>query len=569
MNIRIVLLLVYTGGSYVALSSVYADDALSTNEATTSTWQQGNASAPVPVLVQQVDGTTKLEWHGGATVNYYNNSVETAAGQFGTPLNNGSFYNLQGQSDLRSIADNGNVDYFQIGVTRSNDPAVLSLYHQQINNVQVGRSGPGYLLAAGDVAPNFSSLSSALGLRGLIAQKQLDQTSVTGYAGVVVPSWEYLGRQVPRYQLIRDVRGVKVEHAFSPTFKLYGTGQYGAEREGTADIPGLMPTIVRSGSVGFQYNAATYQVTGETAVSHFEQQLFGLQEADKRVGLASIIDGSWRGQSLSLRAGYHDLGPGYVSLSQMASPGIREVYTGADWVAAPWISVGADLRNSKNISLATLFSPSQLTDTNSANVRANINFGSAYPGWALSVQQNISLSRNPVDQLARNQQTSLGLNYANQNWAASLSFGLGIMRNEAATVYDSDTSTWQGSISRNFNNMTDLLPASWTVSANLSASLQSQDLLVGDTAKAYNATLGLSGQRTGWGVFNVSLGNGYNTRPNGLSTLWMTFLQADFSRPLTEKVSAKIYLRNTRRNIADPTLAAEEQNIGMQLGYNF
>lgn len=552
-------------GSFVL--SVFAEEPSSitpnTNEAASNAWQQSNVGASTPVLITQEDGSTKIEWHGGVTLDGYVNSMSSASGDFGSPLNNGQFFKAQIQSDLRGITPSGDVNYFQFGLTQTNDRSVLSLFPRQINNLQLGRSGAGYLIVAGDVAPNFSSLSSSLGLRGLIGQKQVDGTTVSGYAGVVVPSWEMLEGKVVRNQLLRDVQGIKLEQALSGNMKIYATGQHGVDRSDSADITGLLSSEVSAESLGFQYMTESYQLSGEVATSHYNQE-----DEGSRSGFASILDADWRGKNLALRAGYHNLEADFVSLSQAAPPGIREVYAGSDWTAASWLTFGLDVRNSKNITRATQFAPSQLTDTDSGSLRANINFGENYPGWGVSLQESVSNSRDPQNLHARNQQSSVGVNYSASVWNTSLAYSLGKVRSEASPSFDGDTTTWQGAIGRSFSNADGLSAATWMINTNLSASIQEQDLFIGIETRTFTSSLSISAQRSGWGNLNMVLSNGFNTRP-AQSTLRMEAVQLDASCPIGTRGSIKLYLRDTRRNIDDVALETEEKVVGTQLTYDF
>ena len=555
--------------AYGCVQPVLAEDVTpmvpeqSSNEAAAQAWQQANVGASSPVLVPQEDGSTKIEWHGGVSVDGYVNSISSASGSFGSPLKSGHFFKAQIQSDLRGLTPSGDVNYFQFGLTQTNDRSVLSLFPRQINNIQLGRSGNGYLVAAGDVAPNFSSLSSSLGVRGLIGQKQIDNTIFSGYAGYVVPSWEMLEGKVPRTQIVREVEGIKLEQNFNENFKVYATGQYGSDDADSPDVAGLAPSKVYAGTVGFQYAIDSYQISGETASSHFNQQGEGT-----RSGNASIIDATWRGKTLSLRTGYHNLEADFVSLSQAATPGIRESYIGADWTAATWVVFGADLRNSKSMTRQTLFSVSQVTDTDSGSLHANINFGENFPGWGGTLQQSVSNSRDPQNMLSRNQQSSIGLNYSATQWNTSVAYSLGKVRNKASATYDSDTSTWQATIGRNFSNADGLTSQTWNISTNLNASIQEQDLLSGSETRAFTSSFTMSGQRNGWGSVNLVLSKGFTTRPSQ-SALRMEAIQLDATCPINTKAGVKLYLRDARNNIDDPALAAEEKVAGMQLSYNF
>lgn len=534
-----------------------------TNDAVVQEWSKSNAGLSAPELIQQADGGTKIEWHGGISVDNYTNDIDTL-NSFGSPLNDGNNTLTQLQSDLRGTTQSGDVSYFQLNATTTNDRTVLSQHPRQINSVQVGRAGTGYILSIGDVAPNFSTLGSALGVRGLIGQRQISQVTISAYAGVVAPSWEYIESRVPRTQLMKEVQGAKIEYAYSEKLKAYITGQHGADRADSADFAGLMPSKISSGSVGFQYIDNDYQLSGETAQSHFQQT--GEQA---RNGQATILDGSWRGQSASLRGGYHDLSAKYISLSQAAQPGIREGYASADWVLASWLSLAADLRNSKNFTLATFFSPSQMTDTDSGSVRANINFGPNHPNWSVSAQESISKARDPLHNEYYREQGAIYLNYAQEKWSASIAYGLGKEQTEATPAMNSHTDNWQASLGKLFNNQDAISAPTWSINTNLSVNLQDQHLALDEETKAFTSSMNINAQRNDWGTLNIMVGNGFNTRPQGQSILRMTTLQIDGSRQLGTGGSIKVYMREVHRNMNDAALFADERVTGLQLSYVF
>lgn len=536
-----------------------------TNDHAAQSWQQDNLGGQAPLLVQQDDGSTRIEWSGGVTVDAYTNKVTTANGNMNTPLQSGTFYKGVIQSDLRGINPAGTVNYFQFGLTHTNDRSILSLYPRQINNIQLGRSGQGYLVAIGDIAPNFSSLSSALGARGFIGQKQIGDTTVSGYGGVVTESWEAFDNTVVRNQFLRDVYGVKLENSFTQNLKIYATGQAGTDRTGSITNPLLsafaLTEKLHASSMGFQYAEGQFQLAGETAVSGYQKDT---QEG--RSGRASILDAGWSGQAVALRAGYHDISPGFTSLSTMLVAGIKEAYTGADWTVAPWITLGADLRNSKNSTLAT---PSQTTDTDSGAVRANINFGPNLPGWSLGLQQDGSNTRDPWSSVSRNAQTSAALNYASPAWTAVLGHGLGKVRNDASSAMDSDVTSWQFMLGRSLSDAADASPASWLLNVNFNAALQDQRLLSGTGTRNVNYSLTFAGQRTGWGNLNLVLTEGSISRPDGQPDLKLRSAQLEGVHPFSQTNSAKIYLRDARSNIGDPLLGVDERVAGAQYTYSF
>ena len=538
----------------------------SSNEQITQAWQQNNVGGQAPQVVQQEDGSTKLEWKGGVAVDSYANDITSANGATNTPLTSGTFYKAVLQSDLRAI--NGtDVTNFQLGLTQTDDRSVLSQYPRQVNNMQLARAGQGYLMMLGDVAPNFSSLSSALGARGLIAQRQLGGFTVNGYTGVVAESWEALEGRVIRNQYERDVNGVKIDYALTENLKVYATGQSGSDRAGTmtsAAAATAQTAKLRSNSAGFQYQQGQFQMAGETAVSRFEQMT---QEGYS--GRATVLDGSWRGQTVSLRSGYHDISAGFASNSAAATAGVQETYVGGDWTAAQWVTLGSDLRRSRNSTLATYYTAATTTRTDSGTVRAIVNFGVDHPGWGLTLQQSDSRSFDGLAQESKNAQSTMAVNYSSQTWIYGLSLGQVKARNQAAAGAESDTASWQLSVGRSLSNAEGNMPASWLMNVNLAAGMQHQHLLVGGDIETANYSMSLSAQRETWGTLSVVASTGFLTQASGLPALRQRGLQIEASHPLTNRAVLKLYSRDTRRNIGDPLLGALERVTGVQFAYNF
>jgi hypothetical protein len=134
---------------------------------------------------------------------------------------------------------------------------------------------------------------------------------------------------------------------------------------------------------------------------------------------------------------------------------------------------------------------------------------------------------------------------------------------------DGDISTWQASVGRMFSNQDAMTPASWTINTNLSTSLQDQSLNSSVDTKAFMSSLSISGQRNNWGMLNVMLGSGFNTRPFGQSTLHMTSVQIDGTHQFSPQSNIMLYAREIRRNIHDAALSADERVTGVQFSYIF
>ncbi len=540
---------------------------LAPNDQVIQSWQQSNMGGSSPALKREEDGSTRLEWKIGGSLDTYTNNVQSAGGFVTSPLRTGTFFRNTFSSDLRAIRRDNVVDYFQLGMTQSEDHAVLSQSRYQVNNMQLGRAGEGYMVALGDIAPNFSSLSSSLGARGLYGQRQFADMTVYGFTGIVAESWETLDNHIPRNQYLKDVHGIKLEKAFGSSFRAYVTSQAFSEREpsGILAQPLFTPRgKSQSMSGGFQYQQGPFTLAGETAGSHFEDG----GNAD-RSGGASILDASWRGESVGLRAGYHDITNGFTSLSLAAQAGVRETYTGVDWTAASWLTLSTDLRRSRSTTLPTVWMESTHIDTDSAALRATVNFGADNPGWALGFQQAVASSVNSAGQFARNRDFSTTLNYSTAAWNAGVGFGKGKVISEVSPASDSLNNSWSFNVGRTVSDAQADLPQTWSFGTNFSATAQTQRLIAGGETANTNYTVSLTGQRAGWGSFSFILMDGVTTQPMGGPNLRLRGLQLEAVYPLRGQSSLKFYVRSTHRNIDDPVLSSREDIAGLQLVYSF
>ena len=536
------------------------------NDKIIQSWQQSNLGGSAPVLKREEDGSTRLEWQGGISLDSYTNEVQSANGNVNSSLRPGTFYKNTVNSDLRAIHKDNSVEYFQLGLTNSDDLSVLSQNPDQINNIQIGRTGENYMLALGDIAPNFSSLSSSLGVRGLYGQREFRGMTAYGFAGLVTESWESLDSKVPSYQYIKDVHGIKVEKAFGSYLRTYATTQAYSERvpSNLAQTLWSTPGKSHSLSVGFQYQKEQFSVTGETAGSNYSDD-----GTSDRQGHATIVDGNWRGESVSLRAGHHDLASEFTSLSLAAQAGVLESYAGVDWTASSWVTLATDLRKSKNSTLSTASVASTFVDTDAVAVRANISFGPDHPGWAASLQQAEAQSINSASQGSYRSDFTSMLNYATPLWTAGLGYGEGKVTNEAWSASDSLNDSWSVNVGRTFSDASPDLPQTWSASINFSATSQAQRFLAGDQTSNTNYTVTFAGQRNGWGNVNFLVTTGETIQPYGAPNLRLRGFQLNAVHPFSAGSSIKIYLRSTERNIDDPTLSSREDVAGLQLTYSF
>jgi hypothetical protein len=545
---------------------VAAAAAVSANDPVLAAWQAQNAGGPSPELVRQDDGGTKIVWTGNVSADIYSNHVSSPSGTVTSALRNGGYSKTVVQSDLRGTGGAGQTTYFQLGWTASDDPAVLSQHQRQINNVQIGRAGEGYQVAIGDVMANYSTLGSGIGARGASGQAQLGKWSLSGYGGVVAPSWEALAGLVPRTQCLRDVQGGKVEYALLPGAKVYATAQSAGDRE--ASVPAgssySQPMAIRSHSVGFQYQDGNLQATGEYAHGGS-----GIKNQNWHQGDALVLDANWRTEKWNFRGGVHDLDPGFASLAGSVQPGIWEAYANADWTASSWLTLSGEARNTRNRAEANSYSPATTTVTHSNSLRANANFGPNLPGWGSTFQQTRSQTRSPQNTISRTVQSNGQLNFSSPKVNASLGYGLGTAANDASPDYNSQTTSWQLNYARNYSDGTPTTAQTWNLSLNFNGNLQKQEMANGSVTDNLNYSIGLNGQHDGWGSLQLAYTGGVMTQPYGAPDMRQIGLTLDATRPLPHNASVKVYVRDNQRNIGAPLMQAHEAVSGLQFNAPF
>lgn len=570
----------YADGSYVSASA-------SNEEALMAFALLAGDSAPK--IVNRAEGI-KLEWRGTVSIDGYRSRIGAPLGseQIATALQPGNLGRLVFSTDIRLVEPNGASNFFQGSLTASNDRAVLSRYSSQVTTLQLGRSSPRYNVSAGDIAANYSGLGSSLGLRGITLSQKLGDWTFSGHGGVVAESWEALLNHRPldggsaRNQFLRNVRGVKTEYAWNRFLRLYATLQGFDDRASTLPIErvSLPAAATRSASAGLAYQSERATLTGELAKSRFVRE-----QDSERIGVGWVLDGSYRWQTLSLRAGYHDVGPEFVSLAQTVPAGIKESYLGADWTATPWLSLGADVRDSKT-RFARPFVPSPLNPSDDFlvegatlnlpvapaptlargfNGRATINFGANWPGWNLSLQNSESDSRDSQGNPGRSRSSNAGLAFSLPIVNGNLSISDGYSRNAAYPAADSKSRGWQFQFSRLLTrNYADGSP-NWSINGVVVVGRQVQTIVLSH-AKTQSQMLGLnfSGQHARLGQFNFQWNDTKIAQPFTEVDLTTRTFQLDLTHPLAQGQALKGYMRHVHRNMGDPKLEAIERLGGVQ-----
>ena len=555
------------------------------NEEALKAWQAASGNQISPTVVKTDEGETRLEWRSTLAADAYNNGIlpppaAPGAPPTATPLNTGNFAKAVLATDIRLLEPGGQVNFMQFAVTASNDRSALARYRNQLNSFQLGRTGQGYQVGAGDAAINFSQLGSTLGLRGLSMQRQLGAWTLSSYGGVVAESWEALVNRTPldqnavRSRYLRNVVGAKVEYAVMPGLKAFTTLQ--GYRD---DVPSLsasqfvqQPSDARSVSTGLAYQAGPWTGTTEVAQSRFEERY---QLA--RRGNALLIDGTYRQATWSLRSGFHDIDPKYISLSQAVPPGVKEWYLGGDWTAAAWINLGMDYRDamSRTAGLALLAPPADpalpppfpvmatSTLTRALTSRANINFGPDLPGWALSLTNTLNRGEDTQQRANRNQNTNAALSYSSPTWTGNLTGSTGKVASVANPQGDSTTRGAQVLLGRTYQGS--VIP--WSLGWTLTGGMQTQRLIAaGNETVSRTHGLSLNGQRAEWAQFTFAYQGANISQTTGGPDLVTQTLQVEVLKQFGAQHTFKVYLRGSHRNIGDVLLRTDERVFGVSLG---
>ncbi len=563
-----------TGPATNAPASPY----LSENQRILDAWAQANGMPP-PAMIAQADGSTRLDWQLEAATEAYGNRVRTNGdAQLNTPMQDGAKARQGLGFALRSAEASGDVNFMQGALLATNDRALLRNYSNQVTSFQVGRTTGQYQVLAGDVAANYSPLSSNLGLRGVMGQLKLGGLSFSTHMGTVAESWDALTNRstltgLPaRSTYLRDVAGLKLDYETTPGFHVFATSQAYADRSGslggTAGGNGsgfaLKAAETQSSTAGVAYQGADWQATLESGSSRF-----GNKGESKVGGNATLFNAAYRMGDVTWRAGRNDIGTRFVSLAAAAAPGIEESYLGADWQASPILMLGMDGRRGANRVAATEFSDAARSPFRAFNSRAALNLQSVVPGLMLQLQDSRARNEDPQGAVRNMDSTNLGLAYSAPAWNGTLGYARTQARDAASPSFDSNSDAWQFAIGKQI--MSDpQTSVPWMLSLAFTGNWQVQHILAtAQQTRSRNAGFTLGGRHQKWGGFNLALMSGDVMQPNGGPMLRQTMLQSDATYPVTPNADLRFYWRHTVRNSGSDSLRTTERSGGANLNLRF
>lgn len=536
---------------------------LADNSQVAAAWAQEAPAAPVPDVVAQPEGGTRIEWHGGISLDAYQNHA--TGGTTLNPTLDGGFFRLQAQGDLRASRPDGSLNWLQFNLARSDDRAVQSV-NTLIGTLNGGFSGPDYQVTLGDVTPDFSSLGTRLGLRGVMAQKLLGQTVLSGTVGTLTPIWNDLWEEDTRAQYLRHVAAFKLDTPLGTGTRgfitLQGYGDDSASLDGNlagAANGFAAATNGRTATLGIVHQDGPLALVTELGLSRWESD----GQADEN-DHAFIADGTYSGQGYTLRAGHHDLGRYYTSLSAQVAPGIRETYLGGNWQTTTWLALQGDLRRSRNEQAQVAGSVAAVS-TDAVALAEVITFGADWPGLSLTLNQNVSQGDTQAGSDITHQGHGATLGYATPSWNGSLGINQRWVRNDADTANNSRTDGVTLQLGRQFSD--DPANPTWSVALQGSVGYQFQKLDAGGDNQNILFGLGVAASRLGWGTLNASYTVGRIDPTTGADLRNRGYL-LEASHPF-KSGAVKLYARENRNFSGNAVLANTARTVGAQLTFQF
>ncbi len=544
------------------------------NAAALNAWSQA-VGADAPAVIRQADGSSKLEWQLQATTDSYTNRVKTLGNavvnsslQEGNHVKNSLGFNLK-SIDTNNPADQASL---QGALLDTNDRSALGKYRNQVTSFQIGRTTGSYYIFAGDVAANFSPLSSNLGLRGLMGQLKIGYLMVTTHVGTIAESWDALTNRTTltgapaRTNYLRDVYGVKTEYEVTKETKLFVTTQGYSDRTSSLGdaANALKPAETQSSTIGFSYQRDALQLIAETAMSRF-----GTKTEQKRDGNATTLAGTYRSGNFSWRAGHNKIGSLFASLASAAAPGVEETYLGTDWQTVPSVTVGVDLRQGANRVASTAISEATKSPFTALNSRLQWNLARWVDGLNMQLQDTRSENKTPTGVKRNNDTSNIGFSFSRSGWSSSINAGHSSSKDAGNPAGDSVTNSAQLALGRQINSDPQSAKP-WSIGLGANLSSQKQRITAsGMQTRTDSLGVTFSGRYHNWGNMNASAQLGTTSQPMGGSDLKQLTYQLDLAYPITKAAAIKLQGRYTERNGGSSALKTVEQSGGATFALNF
>lgn len=525
------------------------------NETALQAWSAASGQ-PAPEIVAQDDGGTRLSWKQSASFDVY--ASQRSGSQTLTPLNDGTRSKFQLLSDLRNTSKDASIDWFMLGLDASNDTSVLQ-DQWNLSTFQLGRASTAYRLTLGDVPIDHSSLGARSDMRGLAFESTLGAIQLSGAAGTQSETWRSLAERRWRRQALRDVYAVKLTTPIGDATRVFATTQSYSEDEGSVDaLWQVSPQQEATAStVGLEYAEGAWAWQAEAGTSRW-------QVASERAhhDRAMRIAAQWQGESASLQAGHHDVGPAYAALSADVVPGAKESHVQGSWRALESVSLAAGFRRARNSLLTSTQDLNPVWLPRSAN---HVNAAATFDvprsgGLQLQLQHNQTQGEN--HDATRLHTHGHGLQVRYPMGAYSTSIGLQQTRFENGAMPLQDASAQQVSTGLGWSNALSE-DSLWRSTIHSQFTWQRQRFDSGTTGLNRSLSLSLDVQREKWGAISAAAQWG-RLRNSATGGVIGRSVQLDVSTAAGRLGSLKAYVRQGQNSATGVNVSYRERVYGMQ-----
>jgi hypothetical protein len=332
------------------------------------------------------------------------------------------------------------------------------------------------------------------------------------------------------------------------------------ETEGAAP-----PESGQSATIGLAMRHARFALQSEAGIGRRSTS------AGADAGAAVIIDGSWTGERITLRAGHHDLSSSFATLSAGAIPGVRESYANASWAFTTYASVAVDVRDTLDRSVDAAHDLEQQLELESVpqtrSRAVSVQGSLALPQLpGTSITAAVSRSRGSSDDGSRNDVDagSVALSFGRGHWSGTLGYQVSFatLGQEQASA-----STLHGWHARSAGRLPGVLPGV-DVTVQLQAQVQRQVLSAGSSSQLATVAFELGAHSERWGQASIGASTAWGHDPAG-QPLRQHTLRLDATHPLSKRLSLRGYLAASDNFPDLQDLAYREAVGGVQIAYRF
>lgn len=398
-------------------------------------WQQAGGEVPLEFNQKAESANTdesinepRWKHQSSSAVQAYTRTAEGA--NLTNPHNDGQFYKIERADNLKYELSADESLFIDTKFTYGEDRA-----HQKvnllINNVLLSYKSKWFQFDVGDVATDFSSLSTSVAHRG--AQIQVDNSliQIRLATGTIVPSWHELTNQQLRTQYLRQLTAGALEFKLYKGLLFYITQQSASDVETSfTPVGSSFANSSISSSFGFDYKNSWLQFEIEAAESKLKQ----LNTTDKK-DTAYVADLSLNSEFTTSKLGVHYYGPYFSTPSGKVVSGLAEQYANLSFRKPYSFNSQIEFRKTENL-LVNLIDEKRSTPTNSYSAGIGYEFKN---DWRVNLNAAQSKTDLEASKRSLNSMQSMSVYRNQENLNLSLSFSQSYYRNDYSSASDSKT----------------------------------------------------------------------------------------------------------------------------------